>query len=120
MKKIAITLMMASMLASCTTHTAEISDSVVVEQINVLEGKSHKYEVKFKTTSTSCSAYYYTNFRHQVGDTLISYYEFFQSKNKEYANLSRKVDSLQKELNLANYYLQMLRERIIIDTSKPK
>lgn len=95
-----------------------MKDAVVVEQINILENQDRKYEVKLKTDQGE--AYYYTDFRHQVGDTLLSSYEYFSTKGVQISTLSRKVDSLQKELNFANYYLSILRDKVVLDTAHRK
>jgi len=110
--------LVTTLLTSCSD--AKLSDAVVVEQINILEGQSHKYEVKLHTDANGNDAFYYTDFRFQVGDTLISYYQFFEGKNSEIKRLSNENDSLKKELNVSNYYLQILKERVIIDTLKRK
>jgi hypothetical protein len=119
MKKILFLFVASIVLVACTSK-AELDDAVVVEQINILEGQPHKYEVKLNTKTEDGQAYLYTNFRHQVGDTLISYYEFFESKNSEIKKVTKERDSLKKELEVANYYLQILKERVIIDSIKRK
>ena len=82
MKKIAliaITLFsLSTLLTSCSD--AQLTDAVVVEQINIVDGTSHKYQVKLHTDNGSNEAFYNTNHRFQVGDTLVSYYEFFEAK----------------------------------------
>lgn len=119
MKNLIILLIAAITLSSC--GPAKIFDNVVVEQINVLDGnKEYKYEVKLHTGPNETFAYYYTNFRFQVSDTLISYLEFFEGKNSEIRKLSRENDSLKKELNVSNYYLQLLKERVNIDIPNKK
>lgn len=118
MKKI-ILLCVVICLTSCI-NKAEIDDNVVIEQINILNGQTHKYEVKLKTKPGTGEAYLYTDFRFQVSDSLISYYQFFEGKNYEIRKLKRENDSLRKELNVTNYYLEILKERVIIDTLKKK
>lgn len=123
MKTILI-LLTGLILMSCAE--AKINDAVVVEQINILDpGSSHKYEVTLK--SSNRTVFYYTNFRHQVGDTLISYYEFFENKkgnledkNLQIKNLTREKDSIKKELEFSNYYLRLLQGKLIFDTIKRK
>lgn len=96
---------------------SKINNDVIVERINVIENNDkYKYEVKLKTTEGN--VYLYTNFRFQVSDTLISYYQFFEGKNSEINRLAKENDSLKKEINVLNYYLQILKERVIIDTTK--
>lgn len=82
MKKIITILTLAITLTSCK-DTSTIENNPVVSQINVnTTNSSFKYEVFFKTRTPSEDSKMLTNFRYQVGDTLISYYEFFESKLK--------------------------------------
>lgn len=120
MKKIILILLSILSITFASCGDAKLYDAVVVEQINILDGKDYKYEVKLKTDINNDDAYYYTNFRFQVGDTLVSYYQFFEGKNAEIGRLSQENDSLRKELSVSNYYLQILKERVIIDTLKIK
>jgi len=131
MKNILI-LLTSLVLLSC--DDAKMSDAIVVEQINILNGSSHKYEVKLKTDVNSNDVFYYTNFRHQVGDTMISFYENFenqkssfqnqksiiQERDNQILNLTRVNDSLKKELEISNYYLELLQRKLIFDTIKRK
>ena len=117
MKSLFLILLITLVLYSCSP--ARISDVIVVEQINILDGQTHKYEVKLKTMNGS-EVYYYTDFRFQVSDTLVSYFEYFEGKNSEAKKLHKEIDSLTKELNLSNYYLQILKERAISYISKTK
>ena len=109
---------LSTLLTSCSD--AQISDAVVVEQINIVEGTSHKYQVKLHTDNSSSDAYYNTNHRFQVGDTLVSYYEFFESKTSEVRRISKENDSLRNELKIIKYYLEILKERVIFDTLKKR
>lgn len=118
MKNLIAILIIAATFTSC--DDAKIYDDVVVEQINILEAQTYKYEVKLHTANNYASAYYYTNFRFQVSDTLVSFFEFFEGKNIELKKLSIENDSLRKELNLSNYYLQILKERVNIDIQNKK
>ena len=102
MKKITLIaisiLSLSTLLTSCSD--AQLTDAVVVEQINIVNGSSHKYQVKLHTDNSSSDAYYNTNHRFQVGDTLVSYYEFFESKNSEVRRISKENDSLRNELKI--------------------
>jgi hypothetical protein len=119
MKKIVLLVFVTIMFASC--GPAKIQEAVVVEQINILENKDYKYEIKLHTMQGSdASAYYYTNFRHQVGDTLLSYYEYFSGKGQQVSTLQFEVDSLKKELQASKYYLRILEEKVIFDTIRKK
>ena len=121
MKKLFGIIAIATILTSCSD--ANINDAVVVERIDVLEnteGQNHKYKVKLKTSSLGSDAFYYTDYRFQVGDSLISYYEYFDKNNSEIARLKKENDSLKKELSVSNFYLQMLKEKILTDTIRRK
>lgn len=96
-----------------------MNDAVVVQQINVLEGKSHKYEVIFKTRNTD-NASLFTNFRYQVGDTLFGYYEFFEGKAEQTRAITRERDSLLKELNVTKYFLEIMKEKFLKDSIRRK
>lgn len=109
--------LLSTIFTSCSD--AKISESVVVEQINILENQSHKYEVKLHTDIDGNEAYFYTNFRFQVGDTLVSYFQYFEEKNTDIIRVSKERDSIKKELILSNYYLQILKDRFT-DTLKRK
>ena len=109
---------LSTLLTSCSS--AQLTDAVVVEQINIVDGTAHKYQVKLHTDNESNDAYYNTNHRFQVGDTLVSYYEFFESKNSEVRRISKENDSLRNELKIIKYYLEILKERVIFDTLKKR
>lgn len=112
-------LFVAAILASC--GSSSLNGSVVVTQIDIIPApNTYKYKVKLETADGGQDAYYYTNFRHQVGDTLISYYEFFEGKDLEYNNLKRQKDSLERELKFTKIVLDMFKEKLIIDTLKRK
>lgn len=118
-KKIILLLCVTVYLTSCSNR-AEIDDNVIVEQINILEGQTHKYEVKLKTKPNTGEVYLYTDFRFQVSDSLISYYEFFEGKNQDIRRISMQNDSLRNELKNIKYYLEFLKERVIFDTLKKR
>lgn len=115
MKNLIFAFIVILSLASCD---AQLTDAVVVEQINITNDTAHKFQVKLRTDNGSSDAYYNTNHRFQVGDTLVSYYEFFEAKNSEVKRLSKENDSLKRELKIVAYYLEILKERVIIDTLK--
>lgn len=128
MKKLLSIFAASILLASCSSR-ADIEEAVVVEQINIKNDGNYKYEVKLKTRpmegGEGGEAYYHTNFRFQVGDTLVSYYQNFDMKSKELIaakneiqDLKAKNDSLDKELKSCKYYLQILQEKLIINGSK--
>lgn len=105
-----------ALLSSC--DSAKMYDAVVVEQINITNDGQNKYEVKLKTTVGD--AYYYTNNRLQVGDTLVSYLEYFSGKSGELSRLKKQNDSLIKELQVTKYYLELFNQRVIFDSIKRK
>ena len=114
MKKISLILIATAsiLLTSCRDYSI-IDDSIVVEQINILEGQSHKYQVKLKSRVNEKDVYYYTNYRHQVGDTMVVLTEFFGKKDAENKILKVRIESLSKALDKANYYLELLNEKVI-------
>jgi len=120
MKKISLILIgIVSIFATSCTESSKISDKIVVSQINIIENgqDSHKYEVELKTNGHTKSLYY-TNHRYQVGDTL----DVLVAVNENTANLINKykfqADSLRKELQFKDYYLSLLKEKIIFDSIK--
>lgn len=118
MKKLIFILFAIALIMTSCGH-AKIDNAVVIEQINVLDKGDYKYEVKLKTRSDETSAFYYTNYRFQVGDSLVSYYENFDKKNSQLVKLKSENDSLRKELGITKYYLEILKERLV-DTLKSK
>lgn len=114
MKK--LLLILSIVLTSCSD--ASITETVLVEQINITNKSNYNYEVKLK--SKDVDVYYYTNVRYQVGDTLDAYRTFF-GENGIYLNkVKRENDSLKKELITTKYYLEILKERVFPDTIKRK
>jgi hypothetical protein len=120
MKKYLAIIAVSALTISCMSDPAKVDDSIVVEQINILEGQTHKYEVKIKTRKESTPVYYYTDYRHQVGDTMAVLAEFFGKKDEEIKLLKFQRDSLRKELDKTKYYLELLNEKAIISSEKQK
>jgi len=82
MKKILLILTLTITLTSCK-DIVTIESNPVVSQININSGNSaYKYEVFFKTQNPGEDSRMLTNFRYQVGDTLISLFEYFESRLK--------------------------------------
>ncbi len=85
MKKfLTLILLSVAFLTSCQDETT-IFGNPVVSQINILEGedgKEFKYEVVFKSEFKDNVEVpkMQTNFRYQVGDTLLSFYENYELK----------------------------------------
>lgn len=120
MKKISLILIgIISLFAVSCSEPSKISDKIVVSQINIIEngGDSHKYEVEFKTSGTTKSLYY-TNHRYQVGDTLDVLEATKEVNAYNSARYKRENDSLRKELQIKDYYLSIMKEKIIFDSIK--
>lgn len=83
MKRLLCILSLVLILTSCSgpppAQTSTIVGNPVVLQINISGNDKFKYEVYFKVADNT-NARMLTNFRYQVGDTLISYYEFYEVK----------------------------------------
>lgn len=78
-------------LASCGS---DIKDNVVVDEIkeNASNMSPQKYVAKLKTTSGEVS--FYTDYKYEVGDTLISVYEFTDNREAVVKKLNYVIDSL--------------------------
>ena len=115
MKKIITFILLSLALVSCNDETT-IFGNPVISQINILEGNGdYKYEVVFQSDFKNNAEIpkMQTNFRYQVGDTLLSFYENYESKIKpirdslnfyrsRYANISLEFQSQKKYIE----YLQ--------------
>jgi hypothetical protein len=85
---------------SCNSGDAEIENTLVVEQVNTNDNpgcsdclqSTYKYRVKLKTHSGSVS--YYTDYKHEVGDTLVSIFEFTDNREGVIKKTEFIVDSL--------------------------
>lgn len=123
MKKITQFIVLSGLilLVSCSNHVAKIESSIIVEQINILEKDNYKFAVKLKTKEGdvfNASAYYYTNYRYQVGDTLDVNLTIDTRVVSELVGLKFKIDSLTRELNSTKYILEILTEKVIFDSKK--
>lgn len=118
MKKVFAVLMIAFAMTSCV-DSSRIDDTITVEQINILEGGSHKYEVKLKTRNRdSYPAYLYTNYRFQVGDTMAVLSEYLGKKDEQIRRLKFELDSIKKEHEKTKYYLELLNDKVIFSEKK--
>jgi len=118
MKKLFAVLMIAFAMTSCV-DSSKIDDTIVVEQINIMEGQNHKYEVKLKTRDAeSGKVFFYTNYRFQVGDTMTVLSEYFGKKDEEIRRLKFELDSLKKEHEKTKYYLELLNDKVIFSEKK--
>jgi len=87
--KLLSVLLVAILFTSCGPEgEASIENSLVVEQVEKTVESSncsdclqsiYPYRVKLKTNSGS--VFYYTNYKHEVGDTLLSIFEFTDSRD---------------------------------------
>jgi len=119
MKKILLILTLAITLTSCR-DSSTIESNPVVSQININSGNSaYKYEVFFKTQTQSEDSRMLTNFRYQVGDTLISFYEYFESRLKPTQDslkvyMQRNLEMSKENTNLKTYskYLEDKLEKV--------
>lgn len=96
-------LSLLTFLSSCS-QPAIVEKTLLAEQIEVnlnsncedcLE-KNYRYKVKLG--SNSGEIYYYTNYKHEVGDTLVSSYEFFDAKENSIKQKNELIDSLINEI----------------------
>lgn len=115
MKKIIFSILVIGILTSC--GHAVIEGNPVVEQININTGtEGHKYTVKLITKNGDDDAYMSTDFRYQVGDTLISLYENFETRMKPTQDslfvYKELVKTLQKENESLKTYQQFLQSKI--------
>lgn len=120
MKKISLILIgFVSILSTSCIDSSKIKEKIIVSQINIIDDDrdNHKYEVELKTEGLH-KALYYTNYRYQVGDTLDV---LEATKENMYSSLNRykrENDSLRKELQIKDYYLSIMKEKIIFDSIK--
>lgn len=101
MKKL-LFILAVTLLASCTSAgDASVEKTLVVEQVKANEKtvncntclqNEYAYRVKLKTHSGSL--YYYTNYKHEVGDTLVSIFEFTDSRDVVIKMTEFKLDSV--------------------------
>lgn len=92
-------------LTSCMEES-EIEKTIMVEKVETNDKNNapcsdcpeDTYDYKIKLKSESGKVYYYTNFKHEVGDTLISIFEFKDNGEKATKAKQYEVDSL-VELN---------------------
>jgi len=111
-------------LASCTDEgRAEIENNLVVELIKKNELNKecsscfqNNYEYRVRLKSESGAVWYYTNYKHEVGDTLVSIFEFTDSRERVLKNRELAIDSLadiNKKLQKKNDELILYNELLI-------
>jgi len=99
--KLMLALLIVVLFASCNERIdARINDHVVVEQIKLVEtdtnGVAH-YQVKLQTSEGG--AYYYTTYKHEAGDTLVSIFEFSDNREQLIKKEKLRNDSIKSELS---------------------
>ena len=97
MKKLLFILAVTFSLSSCVSDyvDAHLNDHVVVEQIKLISTDTNgvsNYQVKLQTSQGG--AYYYTTYKHEAGDTLVSIFEFTDHREKLVKNERQVNDSL--------------------------
>lgn len=108
MKRVIFLCLSVALLSSCVhENDAEIIESVVVEQVNVLPESDKNcekqtcdpediYRYKIKLQTSDGTAYYYTNYKHEVGDTLMASEIFIQHEVAERSELKEEIKRLQR------------------------
>lgn len=116
MKKF-LSIIFLALCVSCTQETTILGNPVVA-QVNILEGNNYKYEVVFKSEPAGHIEIpkMKTNFRYQVGDTLLSLYENFDAKLRpvrDSLNFYRsKYLNLAREYEAQKNYIEFLQTKI--------
>ena len=99
--KLVLALLIAVSFTSCSeVGDASIEQSLVVEQIKTNSAtncqgclaSAYSYRVKLKTHTGNL--YYYTNYKHEVGDTLLSIFEFTDSRDGIIKTREAMLDSI--------------------------
>lgn len=91
------------MLSSCGPEgDASIEQSLVVDQIEKAKKQSNcesclqnRYSYRIKLKTNSGNVFYYTDYKHEVGDTLLSIFEFTDSRDGIIKQREAVVDSLE-------------------------
>lgn len=123
MKKLHLVIaLLSSILFSCG-DPAKIDKNPIIEQVNLLGPESNtKYEVKLRTQVNSKNTYMYTNFKYQVGDTLISFMEYFESRLKpvtdSLSSYKLQNEKLLKENEGLRTYTKFLESKILEEKLK--
>lgn len=87
--------LLALFMLSC--EDATIEKRVIVEKVDFSDRDDYKYKVTL--FSSGEDVHYYTNYKHQVGDTLVSLYEFTDNREVVLKSQVRRADSLQEVVN---------------------
>lgn len=103
--KLVLALLIVALTSCSETGLAKVEQTLVVEQVNINEnvdkdcsqcniGYKYKYNMKIRTHSGSI--YYYTDYKHEVGDTLLSSNMFIQQEVESRSNMKNEITNLQK------------------------
>ena len=125
---------LAVVLSSCEDSVSMIEKTLVVEQVNANDdvkeedcgqcSTSDKYKYEVKIRSYSGTTYYYTNYKHEVGDTLLTSGMFIKQEVEERAGMKNEIERLKdkndslKEVNVTMKFqydlmLQFFEDRVI-------
>lgn len=135
--KLVLVLLVGLTFTSCSdVGTSEIEKDLVVEKIESTKNNdqcsdclqnSYSYRVQLQTKSGH--VYYYTDYKHEVGDTLVSIFEFTDNregviKKNEYALdsltfVNKKIQKKNNELELYNELLMgIIQDNVLKETAK--
>lgn len=108
--------MLSMFVMSCSSDVT-IENTIVVEQVDVSDREDFLYKVKLQNACSECGeVFYYTNYKHQVGDTLVSIFEFTDNRESLLKIERSKLDSISVEnqnLNKKNKELQLYNELLM-------
>jgi len=100
--KLVLVLLVGLVFTSCNdVGTAEIENDLVVEKVESTKNNdqcsdclqnSYSYRVQLKAKSGD--VYYYADYKHEVGDTLLSIFEFTDSRDGIIKTTEAKLDSV--------------------------
>lgn len=101
MKKIIYAFLPIVLFSSCTDSPSLIKENVVVDRIEILEKRhdcsgciENEYSFKVQLKARSGQVFYYTNFRHDVGYTLLSLFELNDDRKSIELQHKKTQDSL--------------------------
>jgi len=118
MKTITLTLLTLVLLTSCG-EPSKISEIPVIEQVELLDSPNtyaKRYAVKLKTSTAEKQTFMYTNFKYEVGDTLVSFNTYVRYKTKPADSLKIYQDryrELKQENDALKNYVKFLEKKII-------
>jgi hypothetical protein len=100
--KLVLVLLVGLVFTSCSPEgEASIEKSLVVERVEQTVASSNcsdclqsVYSYRVKLKANSGSVFYYTDYKHEIGDTLISIFEFTDSRDGIIKTTESQRDSL--------------------------